>query len=324
MRKTTGIVVASALLLTLSACAGASGPVLDGGSAVDPASCTPSWARGGLALDVEATGDFGATPVAATFPDPFVSKNSVSTAILEQGDGAQLGTDAIVGGTMTIFDGATGDVLTQTQSTTLIPLGSANAPFFDGAECATVGSRVVAVGPALALLGDAITSQNSIDPEMTVVSVLDIQRAYITRAQGASQAPQNGLPTVSHAANGQPGLSFTNAKAPTDLRIETLIAGNGTTVKEGDNVLLNYTGVIWDTHDVFDSSWDRGAPASFTTDQVVEGFSKALIGHTVGSQVLTTVPPEFGYGDSPPDGSGIKADSTLVFVIDILGVLPPV
>ncbi len=324
MRKTTGIVLASALLLALAACAGPTGPTLDGGTAVDPASCSPEWSRGGLADGVKVSGDFGTTPVAVAIPTPLVSKTATSTAVVEQGDGAALGRSAIVAGTMTIFDGASGDLLTKTNATTLIPLGSANAPFFDSAECATVGSRVVAVGPAAVILGDGITSQNNLDPKMTVVSVLDIQDAYLTRAQGASQSPQNGLPTVSHAESGQPGLSFTNADAPADLRIETLIAGNGTTVKEGDNVLVHYTGVVWDTRKVFDSSWDRGAPASFTTDKVVEGFRDAIVGQRVGSEVLTSIPPALGYGDTPPDGSGISADSTLVFVIDILGVLPPV
>ena len=64
----------------------------------------------------------------------------------------------------------------------------------------------------------------------------------------------------------------------------------------GDTVLVHYTGVKWSDGTVFDSSWERGAPASFATTGVVEGFKQALEGQTVGSQVLVVIPPEFGYG----------------------------
>ena len=53
-------------------------------------------------------------------------------------------------------------------------------------------------------------------------------------------------------------------------------------------------------------------------DGVVPGFAKALEGQTVGSQVLVVVPPDEGYGDK--EQNGIPAGSTLVFVIDILGL----
>ncbi len=321
MRKTTGILLASGIVLSLAACAAPTGPALDGASPVDPASCSPTWQRGGLADDVTADGDFGTTPVTIDFPKPLVSKDATSTAVLDEGEGALIPAGSIVAGTMTMFDG-TGQLLTQTNASTRIPLGSESSPFFDSAVCARIGSRIAAVGPASQLLGEAFVSQYQLDPEMTIVSVLDIQDAYLSRAQGTPQSPQNGLPTVSLTSDGQPGLSFTNAEAPTDLRIETLIAGSGTTVADGDTVLVQYTGVIWDSHEVFDSSWESGSPAALPTTGVVDGLAKALVGQTVGSQVLASIPPDQGYGDSPPDGSGISATDTLVFVVDILGVIP--
>lgn len=50
------------------------------------------------------------------------------------------------------------------------------------------------------------------------------------------------------------------------------------------------------------------------------GFKKALEGQKVGSQVLAVIPPAEGYGAQAQ--SGIPANSTLVFVIDILGTVP--
>ena len=68
---------------------------------------------------------------------------------------------------------------------------------------------------------------------------------------------------------------------------------------------------------MFDTTCD-GEPASLTLDGVVEGFAQALEGQTVGSQIMVVVPPEFGYGDAAQ--ASIPANSTLVFVIDILGL----
>jgi FKBP-type peptidyl-prolyl cis-trans isomerase len=85
-------------------------------------------------------------------------------------------------------------------------------------------------------------------------------------------------------------------------------------------VRVHYTGVTWDEREVFDSSWDS-EPASMTLDSVVPGFAAALEGQTVGSQVLVVIPPEQGYGDQAQ--GAIPANSTLVFVIDILGLDEP-
>ena len=82
-------------------------------------------------------------------------------------------------------------------------------------------------------------------------------------------------------------------------------------------VRVHYTGVVWDEDEAFDTTWD-GEPASLTLDGVVPGFAQALEGQTVGSQVMVVVPPDQGYGDQAQ--GAIPADSTLVFVIDILGL----
>jgi peptidylprolyl isomerase len=53
---------------------------------------------------------------------------------------------------------------------------------------------------------------------------------------------------------------------------------------------------------------------------VIQGWSEGLAGQTVGSQVLLVIPPELGYGDEDAGQGGIPGGSTLVFVVDILGV----
>ena len=81
---------------------------------------------------------------------------------------------------------------------------------------------------------------------------------------------------------------------------------------------MQYTGVKWSDGSVFDSSWENGAPASFQTTGVVDGFRQALEGQTVGSQVLVVIPPALGYGEGEINDDDLVGE-TLVFVVDILG-----
>jgi peptidylprolyl isomerase len=108
-----------------------------------------------------------------------------------------------------------------------------------------------------------------------------------------------------------------DGEPPAELTVQTLKKGDGPEVTGEQPVRVHYTGVAWGEDEPFDSSWDS-QPASMTLDGVVPGFAQALEGQTVGSQVLVVIPPELGYGDQ--EQGSIPANSTLVFVIDILGL----
>jgi peptidylprolyl isomerase len=137
-----------------------------------------------------------------------------------------------------------------------------------------------------------------------------------------AQEPVAGLPTVTLADDGKPTVSIPDADAPTELAVSVLQKGAGAVVAEGDTVTLEYTGVNWDTGKTFDSSWTTSGPTSFATTAVVKGFGTALVGQTVGSQVLAVIPPALGYGAAGNDAAGISGTDTLVFVVDILATAP--
>jgi peptidylprolyl isomerase len=102
------------------------------------------------------------------------------------------------------------------------------------------------------------------------------------------------------------------------LKVAQLVKGAGEPVKDGDMVTMHYSGFIWADGSKFDSSWDRGEPAQFAVPgQLIKGFGTGVVGQTVGSRVILVIPPSLGYG-SEATGS-IPADSTLIFVVDILG-----
>ena len=167
-----------------------------------------------------------------------------------------------------------------------------------------------------ACAGDAGGSSDTATPTSSASATSDAP----LRASGEPQAPQAGFPTVELDADGRPTVTVPEADAPTELGVETLIKGDGATVQAGDTVTVQYQGVIWNTGEIFDESWSRGAPATFSTDQVITGFADGMVGQTVGSQTVVVIPPADGYGESGQPQAGISGTDTLVFVIDILAV----
>ncbi|MEU8568698.1 FKBP-type peptidyl-prolyl cis-trans isomerase [Streptomyces pathocidini] len=187
-----------------------------------------------------------------------------------------------------------------------------------------VGSRVVVEGTAKALIGEQLNPQSGIKPADGLVWVIDIAGAKKVdkkaEAKGEQAATEAGLPTVK--AEGQKAATITipkGEKAPTDLKEQVLIKGDGPKVKAGDGLIAQYTGVKWEDGKKFDSSWDHGGATAFQigTGSVVKGWDQALVGKNVGDRVLVVIPPKLGYGGSQSE----LAKNTLVFVVDIVGIV---
>ena len=168
---------------------------------------------------------------------------------------------------------------------------------------------------AIVVVADIVTVEET--PEATTVE------QEFPKATGEAQAAPDGFPaigvTIADDETGTPTLAIPDGDAPADLQVATLIKGTGAVVGTAADVLVNYQGSIWGTKAIFDDSWARGAATNFNTSQVVTGFAKAIEGQTVGSQVLVTIPPSEGYGETGNSGAGITGTDTLVFIIDILG-----
>lgn len=119
----------------------------------------------------------------------------------------------------------------------------------------------------------------------------------------------------------KPELTF-DGDAPESLRRQIVTEGGGDTVQSGEILLAHYLGQVWDG-DVFDNSYDRGAPAAFPigVGRVIDGWDACLVGLTHGTRVVLGIPSEFGYPDGN-EGAGIEAGDTLVFVVDIVDSFP--
>jgi len=99
--------------------------------------------------------------------------------------------------------------------------------------------------------------------------------------------------------------------------VKTLKQGDGAVVCPGATIKANYVGALWNGT-VFDSSFERGDAIEFSLNQVVKGWTYGLAHTHVGDRVELVIPASLGYGGQAR--GNIPANSTLVFVVDIVGV----
>ena len=94
--------------------------------------------------------------------------------------------------------------------------------------------------------------------------------------------------------------------------------GTGPKPKATDNVVVHYTGTLLDGTK-FDSSLDRGEPATFPLNQVIPGWTEGIQLMSKGGKAKLIIPSGLGYG---PQGSGpIPPYSTLVFEVELLDII---
>lgn len=222
---------------------------------------------------------------------------------------------------------STGDATARRQSVEQIGKPSQQLPVkvLDSVKGKKPGSRILVQGTAGDLIGQNLNTSSGIAATDVLVWVIDPVGAATVdakaEAKGEQEASEAGLPEVE--APSQKAATITipkGAKAPKDLEQQVLIKGSGKKVEAGQGLVAQYTGVKWEDGKKFDSSWDHGGATAFQigTGSVVAGWDQGLVGKNVGDRVLLVIPPSLGYGASPQSE---LAKNTLVFVVDILGVV---
>ncbi|MFE5796310.1 FKBP-type peptidyl-prolyl cis-trans isomerase [Streptomyces sp. NPDC056503] len=309
MRRIAGLLVVPLLLLTTAAC----GSDTKGS---DNASMT-----NGLPA-ITAGEKFGEKPTLAKGegdPPKELKVNVISEGdgpVTKDGDALQVNYLGQTWDSTTPFDNSfdRGEPFTLT-----LGAGQVIKGWDQGLKGQKVGSRVeIGIPPELGY-GEK-GSPPSIKGGATLVFVVDILKATTIpkSAEGTVVAQENkDLPKVGTNTDGKaPSLTVPKAAAPKALVSNYVIEGKGEAVKATDTLTVQYQGVLWKDGKKFDSSYDRGAPATFPLANVIPGWSKGLEGKKVGSRVLLVVPPADGYGDQAQ--GPIPANSTLVFTVDIL------
>jgi peptidylprolyl isomerase len=281
---------------------------------------TPEGVESSDLADVEVTGEGGEEPT-LEFPMPF-GVSETTRDLLEEGDGEPVVDGASVTVDYVVVNGRTGGVLESSHAGEPAKISYAETLMlgvYKALDCVPAGSQVlVAIAPDDAPPANAEAGVEETDTLLMVVDVLEVS-IPLTRAEGEAVEPEDGLPTVELAEDGAPTITVPDEDPPEELVVQPLIIGEGADVEAEQTITVHYTGVLWDTGEVFDSSWTRGTPAPFSigTGAVIPGWDAGLVGQPVGSQVLLVTPPEYGYGEQG-SGESIPPDSTLVFVVDIL------
>jgi FKBP-type peptidyl-prolyl cis-trans isomerase FkpA len=102
------------------------------------------------------------------------------------------------------------------------------------------------------------------------------------------------------------------------LKYEVLKDATGPKPSATDNVTVHYKGTLTDGT-VFDSSYDRGQPATFPLNRVIKGWTEGVQLMSPGSKYKFTIPPELGYGAAGAGGK-IPPTTTLVFEVELIKI----
>ena len=194
-------------------------------------------------------------------------------------------------------------------------LGMSMGHNFKGTGIKTLNSADFAAGVA--------SVYDGVKPEMTFDEAKRIVNEYFAKLEAEMQAEAAKQGEV----NRKNGEAFLTENAKRDgikvtesgLQYEVLESGKGDSPKASDNVEVHYTGKLIDGT-VFDSSVERGVPASFGVTQVIPGWVEALQLMHEGDKWRLYIPSDLAYG---PNGAGgvIGPNRTLIFDVELLRVI---
>jgi FKBP-type peptidyl-prolyl cis-trans isomerase len=142
--------------------------------------------------------------------------------------------------------------------------------------------------------------------------IQELQKSRITASAAVEKKKGEEFLTKAAADKGA-------KKLPSGVIIEEIKAGTGEQPKPTDRVKVHYHGTLIDGT-VFDSSVDRGQPATFPLNGVIPCWTEGLQQMKVGGKSKLICPSDVAYGDrgSPPK---IKPGSTLVFEVELLEIV---
>lgn len=159
-------------------------------------------------------------------------------------------------------------------------------------------------------------------PRLTFDEAKQVIQTYFTELEAKQQEAARKMGEVNEAAgkafleeNGKrPEVKIT----PSGLQYEVIKEGDGPTPKAADSVTVHYTGKLIDGT-VFDSSEERGMPATFGVTQVIPGWVEALQLMKAGSTWRLYIPSQLAYG---PQGAGptIGPNETLIFDVTLISI----
>lgn len=157
-----------------------------------------------------------------------------------------------------------------------------------------------------------------VEPRLSIEAMQGAQMAYQQKQQAKYQAQldENNAKGVAYLAS--------NAKkkrvktTDSGLQYEVLRAGKGKKPATTDSIKVHYLGKLIDGT-TFDSSYDRGTPATFGVSGVIPGFSEGLQLMQEGAKYRLTIPADIAYGEQGP--ASIGPNQVLIFEVELIEVV---
>ncbi len=183
------------------------------------------------------------------------------------------------------------------------------------------------------LIGQNLQQQGLIPTNMTdfMKAIEDVASGQSTlvdaeQAAAAVQAFSNKVNESKYVETKTAGEQFLAANKmkanvvslPSGLQYEILVEGNGPKPSASDEVTTHYHGTTVDGN-VFDSSVERGEPATFPVNGVIQGWQEILQLMPVGSKWKVFIPYNLAYGERGA-GAAIPPYSALIFDIELISI----
>lgn len=148
----------------------------------------------------------------------------------------------------------------------------------------------------------------------------DSVAAMIDEAPALPPAPMDSVAAIfsDPAKKSDTPTDSTYAETASGLKYLVLREGSGASPKASDNVTVMYAGQLTDGT-VFDSSYDRGEPATFPLNRVIPGWTEGLQLMKEGGKSVFYLPSAIAYGEQGAPGA-IPPNSDLVFTVELIKV----
>ncbi len=157
---------------------------------------------------------------------------------------------------------------------------------------------------------------------MTKEEALAVREAFMARLQ-AEQATKQSEAATKNKAEGEAFLAANKSKpgvttTASGLQYQVISEGSGRKPTTADEVTVHYTGTLIDGTK-FDSSHDRGQPATFALNGVIPGWTEGLQLMSEGSKYKLFIPSDLAYGEGGTPGP-IGPNATLVFEVELISI----
>jgi peptidylprolyl isomerase len=262
--------------------------------------------------------------------DGKVTAEEAASEVLEEGEGSPVEANSTVLMHLYIGNGTSGkqSINTYDQGKAVpVPMSEDQLfkPVLDAVVGQKAGSRIAVAASVEEVWGPQGQPQLKLKASDTAVFIADIVSVepaeVLDGPQGDEVESPKDAPKVVEQGGQVTGLDWSDApkKAPKELEVITLVKGDGPEVGDQEMVTFDYFGAVWGEKKPFDESFTR-EPTAFAVGigRLIPAWDQKIPGLTRGSRVMIIAPPDTAYGDQ--EQPNIPAGSTLVFVVDVLGV----